>query len=540
MTSPIDISPNQLEIVCNILYKYLPSNVRVWVFGSRAKWTTHDGSDLDLAVEGDHPMDRTAMINLNIAFADSDLPYTVDVVDLKTINNKFKEIINVQKIPLEINNTTWHEMPVSEVATAIIGGTPSRLVSDYWHGNIPWVTAKDIAKNDSRYLYKSQESITDVGLTKSSAKIMPKNTILITSRGTVGALTQLGKEMAFNQTCYALVPNEYVDMDYLYYALKNTRSQMATLTYGTIFQTITTKSFKEWYIPIPPLNKQRIISSILGTLDAKIDLNRKMNQVLEDIARTLFKSWFVDFDPVQAKMNGRWKSGESILGLPANFYDLFPNQLINSDLKHIPKGWTIKSIGDIARILGGTTPSTKIDAYWKRGIHCWVTPKDLSTLHSSVLLNTKRRITDAGLQQISSGLLPSGTVLLSSRAPIGYTAITEIPVAINQGFIAMLPNTGISSHFLHRWCEIFHNKIINYANGSTFLEINKSNFRKIPIVTPSTHIMSVYHKLVSILHRKIVINERSLSNLIAQRDVLMPHLISGKLRIFKPHHGNDV
>lgn len=106
MTRPIDTTPEHMNIVRWILQKHLPSNVSVWVFGSRAKWTTHKGSDLDLAVEGDQPIDHDTMINLSIEFDDSDLPYTVDIVDLKTINSKFKQIIDEQKIPLEMNDTS--------------------------------------------------------------------------------------------------------------------------------------------------------------------------------------------------------------------------------------------------------------------------------------------------------------------------------------------------------------------------------------------------------------------------------------------------
>ena len=143
----------------------------------------------------------------------------------------------------------WHEIGISAVATVTIGGTPSRKISEYWHGSIPWATAKDIANAGSRYLHETQESITEVGLASSSAKVMPKGTIVITSRGTVGALVQLGKEMAFNQTCYAIRPGDKIDNDFLYYALLSTRSLLNSLTYGTIFQTITTKSFSEWRIP---------------------------------------------------------------------------------------------------------------------------------------------------------------------------------------------------------------------------------------------------------------------------------------------------
>jgi type I restriction enzyme, S subunit len=210
-------------------------------------------------------------------------------------------------------------------------------------------------------------------------------------------------------------------------------------------------------IDVPPLSEQRAIAHTLGTLDDKIELNRRMNETLEAMARALFQSWFVDFDPVRAKPEGRDP------GLPKEIADLFPDSFEDSELGEIPKGWEIKSIGDIADVAGGTTPITKEPAYWDGGTHAWATPKDLSGLSVPVVLDTERRITDAGLSQIGSGLLPKGTVLLSSRAPIGYLAVAEIPVAINQGFIAMTPKTGTSNIFLLLWASPTRRKWLRFT-----------------------------------------------------------------------------
>ena len=215
---------------------------------------------------------------------------------------------------------------------------------------------------------------------------------------------------------------------------------------------------------------------MLGTLDDKIELNRRMNETLEAMARALFKSWFVDFEPVRAKMEGRWQRGESLPGLPAEHYDLFPDGLVASELGEVPEGWEVKGLGDVVDAVGGTTPSTKVAEYWEGGTHCWATPKDLSALSSPVLLDTKRKITDAGLKQIGSGLLPTGTLLLSSRAPIGYLAVSEEPVAINQGFIAMPPREGTSNLFMLHWCRAFHDEIVNHDS------LVKTRFEEVPAI----------------------------------------------------------
>ncbi|MEF8715787.1 MAG: restriction endonuclease subunit S [Accumulibacter sp.] len=278
-------------------------------------------------------------------------------------------------------------------------------------------------------------------------------------------------------------------------------------------------------ITLPPIGEQRAIAQILGTLDDKIDLNRRMNETLEAMVRALFKSWFVDFGPVRAKGEGRDP------GLPKPLADLFPARLVDSELGEIPEGWEIKPIGDLADVLGGTTPSTKESSYWEGGEHAWATPKDLSGLLVPVLLGTERRITDAGLSQVGSGLLPKGTILLSSRAPIGYLAVAELPVAINQGFIAMVAKAGTSNLFLLLWASVAHEDIVSRANGSTFLEISKANFRPIPIVTPSAQVMLTFEKQVRPLYERIVESARESRSLAALRDSLLPRLISGELRV---------
>lgn len=133
--------------------------------------------------------------------------------------------------------------------------------------------------------------------------------------------------------------------------------------------------------------------------------------------------------------------------------------------------------------------------------------------------------------EVGSGLLPKGTVLLSSRAPIGYLAVAEIPVAINQGFIAMTPKAGTSNIFLLLWASVAHEEIVSRANGSTFLEISKANFRPIPVVTPPAQAMLAFEKLARPLHERIVECARESRTLAALRDALLPRLISGELRL---------
>ena len=288
-------------------------------------------------------------------------------------------------------------------------------------------------------------------------------------------------------------------------------------------------SLRQFGIRLPvDVEEQRAIAHILGTLDDKIELNRRMSATLEAMARALFKSWFVDFDPVRAKMEGRDP------GLPKPLADLFPARLVDSELGEIPEGWQVKPVGDLAEVVGGSTPRTERAEYWESGTHHWVTPKDMSGLSMPVLLDTERKITDAGLAQVSSGLLPKGTVLLSSRAPIGYLAIAEVPVAVNQGFIAMKPRQGTSSLFLLRWASAAHDEIESRANGSTFLEISKASFRPIRVAAPTGPVMEAFDRKSRPLYGKVVEQERETRTLAGLRDTLLSKLISGELRVEDP------
>lgn len=309
------------------------------------------------------------------------------------------------------------------------------------------------------------------------------------------------------------------------------RSWIVGSATGTTVKHTSPGRIESFSTQIPPFEEQRAIAHILGTLDDKIELNRKQNETLEAMARALFKAWFVDFEPVRAKMEGRWQRGQSLPGLPAHLYDLFPDRLVESELGEIPEGWRCSTIGEEVTVCGGSTPSTKEPAFWEGGQHCWATPKDLSSLRFPVLLDTERKITNAGLARISSGLLPVGTVLLSSRAPIGYLAITEVPTAINQGFIAMKCDGVLPNVFVLLWCRENMDAIVGNANGSTFLEISKSNFRPLRVVVPSNEVLTNFSKLAAPLYRQLAENEHESRTLAKLRDTLLPKLISGELRV---------
>ncbi len=279
-------------------------------------------------------------------------------------------------------------------------------------------------------------------------------------------------------------------------------------------------------VRIPSLTEQKCIAAVLGALDDKIELNRRMNVTLEAIARALFQSWFVDFDPVRAKIDGCKPHGLN----PATAA-LFPDSFQDSDLGQIPAGWTVESVGEVIACVGGATPSTSEPKYWEGGTHHWTTPKDFSSLQAPILIDTERRITDAGVAKISSGVLPAGTLLMSSRAPVGYLAISAIPVAINQGFIAMESNERASNYFMLNWCQTNMPEIEARATGTTFAEISKQNFRPIPMAMPPEELMAVFSEKVTPLYTQISANLHQSRTLATLRDTLLPKLLRGELGV---------
>ena len=278
---------------------------------------------------------------------------------------------------------------------------------------------------------------------------------------------------------------------------------------------------------LPPATDQRAIAGVLGALDNKIDNNRYTAQALEGLARAIFRAWFVDFEPVRAKAAG----AASFPSMSQPVFDALSTQFVDSAIGPVPKGWDVKAIGDVVTPKGGGTPSTKNPEYWEGGVHCWATPKDMSRLSHPVLLDTERRITVAGVNAVSSGILPVGTVLMSSRAPVGYLAIAGVPTAINQGFIAMVCDGPLPPTYVLNWASASMDAIKAYASGTTFPEISKKNFRPLPVVVPPPDVIAAYQQIADPLFYLLTGCVRESDKLGKTRDYLLPQLLSGTVRV---------
>jgi len=232
--------------------------------------------------------------------------------------------------------------------------------------------------------------------------------VLVTTEAPLGEVAQIeNPKVALAQRLIALRGRHgRLDNTFLKFLMQSVfvQAQLKARASGTTVLGIKQSELRKVLLPLPELEEQQAIACILGALDEKIELNRRMNRTLEGLARALFQNWFVDFNPVRAKA-----AGQTPPGLAPHVAKLFPDAFEDSEVGAIPQGWLLRQIGDVVQVVGGGTPSTKQPAYWEGGTHPFCTPKDMSGLTSPPLLETERHLTNPGLEQVSSGQLPVGT-----------------------------------------------------------------------------------------------------------------------------------
>jgi len=490
------------------LRRYIPG-VAVWAYGSRVKWTARPNSDLDL-VAFTTPEQQPLVSELKEVLAESDLPFLVDFHVWDDVPERFHEIIRkeyavlqeAEEEQLSVNNAgEWKELTLGEVLTLQRGfDLPSQNRKP---GKVPIVSSSGITD------YHSEVGVAGPGV--------------VTGRyGTIGQVFLIKEDYWPLNTTLWVKDFHGNDPRFASYLLRTVDFQ--SCSDKSSVPGVNRNDLHRIPVLLPPLTEQKAIAHILGTLDDKIELNRRMNATLEAMARALFQSWFVDFDPVRAKLDGRKPAG-----LDTATAALFPGHFQELFLGHIPQGWTVEPVGEVVACVGGGTPSTTEPKFWEGGTHHWTTPKDFSSLQAPILLDTARKITDAGIAKISSGLLPAGTLLLSSRAPVGYLAIAAMPVAINQGFIAMKCNERASNFFMLNWCQTNMAEIVSRASGTTFAEISKQNFRPILVELPPKELMAAFTEKVAPLYAQITATLHQSRTLATIRDALLPKLLSGEL-----------
>ena len=336
--------------------------------------------------------------------------------------------------------------------------------------------------------------------------------------------------MTFNQDVNAFRPKSEVAQEFLPYLILGNKARLLSLVdlagHGT--GRLNTEELKAIKVQIPPLPEQRAIAHVLGTLDDKIELNRRMNQTLEEMARALFKSWFVDFDPVRAKMEGRWHPGESLPGLPDHLYDLFPDRLVDSELGEVPEGWEVKELGTFGEIITGKTPSTKRPEYYGEDVPFLRIPDMHGKMYA---LQTEVMLSAQGAESQSKKTLPPGSISVSCIATPGLVVLNHRSTQTNQQINGIIPHNQSASSYLYWTCSYLSYDIETGGLGSSvFGNMNKSAFSALPAIHPEPAIVCAFDTIASPIHAAILANEEQAHTLATQRDLLLPKLVLGEIK----------
>lgn len=382
-------------------------------------------------------------------------------------------------------------VPLRELADLKSGGTPSKSRDDYWNGDIPWISGKTLHHT---FVNDSDLRVSEAGLSAGS-NLAPIYSSLILVRGMsllqeirIGMAT---RPVAFNQDVKAVVARPTVSPRYLNLALRAAApvllDQVHQAGHGT--GVLATDRLTNLPIWLPSMEEQERITGVLGAFDDLIDTNRRLIESLDQTATH------------RANQLAKDASGD----------------------------WL--KFADVADIGGGGTPSTKTDAFWD-GVHPWATPKDITALPSRYIFDTPRKLTDAGLVKCSSPLRPVGSILMTSRATVGEFALAKVPLAVNQGFIVVNGESPADTTWLYFEMRrrIPEFKTIA-AKGSTFPEISRREFRSLDVHWPEPRLRQQLHREVAPLLDGAAELEREVASLTAQRDELLPLLMSGQVRV---------
>ena len=375
-------------------------------------------------------------------------------------------------------------MVLSDLVDVIGGGTPKTTEESYWNGSIPWLSVKDFC-GDKKYVYNTEKSITVEGLNNSSTKLLHKDNIIISARGTVGELAMIPYDMVFNQSCFGLIPKGNNDPHFVYYLLKDKVRSLKSQTQGSVFDTITKATFDRIECADYSEEDQRRIASILSSLDRKIELNNKINADLEEMAQAIFKNWFVDFEP--------FKDGK----------------FVDSELGMIPEGWKVGTLGELCN--------------FKRGKN----------------LLTKNAI-DEGVPVVAGGLEPS---CYHNIANTGAPVITVSGSGANAGFMRMyhVPVWASDCSFIDISCKNFYfvycflkvnSKLLKHAQtGAVQPHVKPSDIHDFELVIPDKESIYDFQDKVKPFFDKIAVIQKENSRLSLLRDTLLPRLMSGELEV---------
>lgn len=404
----------------------------------------------------------------------------------------------------------WKSYKLKEICQKITDGSHSSpQAQDFGY---PMFSVKDMLEYGFDYSKCKYISSEDFLLLKQNDCVPQKGDVLVAKDGSY--LKQIfvckeTKEEGILSSIAIFRPNELVDSYFLCYLLKSPEVFnyiSNNCVSGSALPRIVLKDFKEVNLRIPSRKTQKKIVSVLKTIDDKIEMCRRIKDNLDCQAQALYKSWFIDFEAFREK------------------------SFVESELGMIPEGWGIGTLSEIGDIVGGSTPSkAKAEYFTERGI-AWLTPKDLSVSKNIFTSRGDIDITEEGYKNCSAKLMPKGSVLFSSRAPIGYITIAKNEICTNQGFKSVVPKKA-GTAFIYYFLKSSTKEIENKATGSTFKEASGSLMKSLPLVIPPQSVFDDFEIMMKPLLNKMELAESESHSLGAIRNALIPRLMSGKLKV---------
>ena len=447
----------------------------------------------------------------------------------------------------------WETVRLGDLTKWSSGGTPNKSEDSYWNGTIPWISASSM----EGHLYSdSKLKITEDGLINGS-RLAPANSILLLVRGSIlHQKIQVGfatKAVAFNQDVKCLiVNNDMIDPWYLLLWFKAKEQDLLKIVESTGIGAgkLDTKLLMDYPVEIPPKQIKEYIRFLGKAIFDKITLNENINYNLEKMSQTLFKSWFVDFDPVidnaldagnpipealqtRAKLRQKVRNSADFKPLPTEIRSLFPSEFEETELGWVPKGWHYKNAEEIATIsIGKTPPRTQKECFCdkKDSNYAWVSIKDLGNC-SVFIKDSSEYLTSDAVNSYNVKIVPKDAVLLSFKLTIGRIAIAENILTTNEA-IAHFYNMkhDVNKEYLYSYLKSFDYNSLG-STSSIATAINSKIIRKIPVLVPDGDILEKYKKSTDIIFQKIKFNNGNICNLTALRDTLLPKLISGELSL---------
>jgi len=404
------------------------------------------------------------------------------------------------------------------MARIVSGGTPSKARPEYWDGDIPWVSAKDMKEFR---LASAELSISLDGLTRGS-KLAPQGAALVLVRGMTllkdVPICMLMRDVAFNQDVKAILPRSTVHPAYLAYALLAAKPELCSMVelagHGT--GRLPTDRLSDLRLPVHQRGDQQAIAHILGTLDEKIQLNRRMNETLEGIAQSIFRSWFVDFDPVRANM-----SGHQPLGLSPETATLFPDAIVDSELGPVPLGWSASVIDAEYDYLMGQAPPGSSYNETGEGVPLFQGKAEFGFRFPAIRMFCTQ----------PTRIASAGDTLVSVRAPVGAMNMARVQCCIGRGLAAVRHKSGRRSFTYYSLRELTDQFAKFDSEGTVFGSISKQAFGQIQCVRIPESLVSMIDDLLSSIDSFIERSEEELETLANLRESLLPPLVSGALRV---------